>query len=141
VVRAVGIDVCEIARLERALAGAAGDRLLARVFTADERAYCEGRGAGRLESYAARFAAKEAVAKALGTGIGKAVPWGDVEVVCEAGRAPCLRLGPRAAVIAADRGVVRWHLSLSHAGGVAVAVVVAEGPLSATESDDGAAGG
>jgi holo-[acyl-carrier protein] synthase len=99
------------------------------VFTDAERAYCDGRGVARIESYAARFAAKEAVAKALGTGIGAALPWREVEVVRLAEALPTLRLGPRGVALAAERGIVRWHLSLSHAAGVAIAMVVAEGLL------------
>lgn len=136
-VRAIGLDVCEIARLARALDGPAGTRFLARVFTDEEQAYCDGRGAARVASYAARFAAKEAVAKALGTGIGAALAWRDVEVLRALDAPPTLRLSPRAEALAAGRGIVRWHLALSHAGGVAVAMVVAEGRLSeASPADD-----
>lgn len=134
-VRAVGIDLCDVARLARALEGDAGARMRARVFTADEQAYCDARGAARLDSYAARFAAKEAVAKALGTGIGAALPWRDVEVRRDADAPPVLRLGPRAAALAAARGIAHWHLALSHAGGMAVAMVVGEGPLTPPGTD------
>jgi holo-[acyl-carrier protein] synthase len=136
VVRAIGIDVCDVARLGRALEGPPGERLRERVFTAAERTYCEGRGIARIESYAARFAAKEAVAKALGTGVGAALPWRDVEVVREDGAPPSLRLGPRASALAAERGIARWHLALSHAAGVAVAMVVAEGGVTGSPEGD-----
>lgn len=139
-VRAVGIDVCDVARLARALEGEAGRRLRERVFTPEECAYCEGRGAARLESYAARFAAKEAVAKALGTGIGAALAWRDVEVVRAGTAPPALRLGGRARTLAAERGVERWHVALSHAAGVAVAMVVAEGDVSGPSTPSAAAG-
>lgn len=129
-VRAIGIDVCDVARLGRALEGAPGERLRERVFTAEERAYCEGRGVAALESYAARFAAKEAVAKALGTGVGAALPWRDVEVVRAGDAPPRLRLGPQARALAARQGIERWHLALSHAAGIAIAMVVAEGAVS-----------
>lgn len=140
-VRAIGIDVCDVARLGRALEGAPGGRLRDRVFTDEEQAYCEGRGVGRIQSYAARFAAKEAVAKALGTGIGAALPWRDVEVVRANDSSPTLRLGPHAQALAADRGIARWHLALSHAAGVAVAMVVAEGALTEPSRGDVEAGG
>ena len=74
-----GVDVCEIARIRRALEGPAGDRFLARVFTEGERAYCEARRKTRFASYAARFAAKEAAMKALGTGWGQGVGWREFE--------------------------------------------------------------
>lgn len=139
-VRAIGIDVCDVARLARALEGAAGERLRERVFTEEECAYCESRGVRRVESYAARFAAKEAVAKALGTGIGAALPWRDVEVVRSPDAGPTLRFGARARALARARGITTWHVSLSHAGGVAVAMVVGEGAVRATSPPDGETG-
>src|SRR5438094_1683369 len=77
----LGVDVCDVARIRRALEGRAGGRFQARVFTAAEQAYCEARRRGRFASYAARFAAKEAAMKALGTGWAQGVCWRDVEVV------------------------------------------------------------
>jgi holo-[acyl-carrier protein] synthase len=127
VIVGIGIDVCDVARLRRALTGRTGERFRERVFTAGEVAYCEGRGRGRVESYAARFAAKEAVAKALGTGIGGRMTWRDVAVVARPGRAPMLRVAGRARQTAEARGVRRWHVTLTHAAGVAIALVVAEG--------------
>ncbi len=111
----VGIDVVQVSRLERALART--PRLADRLFTTQE----QGRPA---ESLAARFAAKEAVAKALGAPGG--LRWKDAEVVAlESGR-PVLRLHGGVAEEAASQGITTWHLSLSHDGGVATAVVVAE---------------
>jgi holo-[acyl-carrier protein] synthase len=140
VVRAIGIDVCDVGRLGRALEGAHGRRLCDRLFTEAERAYCDARGVGRVASYAARFAAKEAVAKALGTGIGAALAWREVEVVRLDDTPPALRLGPRARALAAERGIAHWHLSLSHAAGVAVAMVVAEDAASGAPPVGDAAG-
>src|SRR5438094_771006 len=77
----LGVDVCDVARIRRALEGRAGGRFQARVFTAAEQAYCEARRRGRFASYAARFAAKEAAMKALGTGWAEGVGWRDFEVV------------------------------------------------------------
>jgi holo-[acyl-carrier protein] synthase len=113
-----GVDVVEISRFDRALARH-GERLLARVFTPQERAQCQ----GRVASLAARFAAKEAAAKALGTGIG-AVRWVDLEIVTDAHGAPHLRLHGEANRRAAALGVTAWAVSLSHSRGCAVAVVV-----------------
>ena len=111
----VGVDVVDVARLERVLART--PRLAARLFTDAE--------LGRpVASLAARFAAKEAVAKALGAPGG--LRWRDAEVVSgERGR-PRLALHGGVAEEAAAQGIRVWHLSLSHDGGIATAVVVAE---------------
>ncbi len=122
-----GVDVAEIARLERALGARWGDRFAARVFTEGERTWCEGRGRRRrAESYAARFAAKEAVMKALGTGPGRRAGWREIEVVRAPGEAPSLRLHGRALATAERAGIAGFALSLSHGAGIAIAVVVAE---------------
>ncbi len=113
-----GIDVVEIPRFEQALARH-GERLLKRLFTPQERAQCQGRGA----SLAARFAAKEAAAKALGTGIG-AVRWVDIEILTDTRGAPRLHLHGEAQRQAEGLGVASWAVSLSHSRGCAVAVVV-----------------
>ena len=109
-----------------------GLRLLARyagrfedkVFTDGERAYCRGR-AHRAEHFAARWAAKEATLKALG--VPEGLSWPELEVVSTEGR-PTLALHGAAAQAMAAMGVSRLHLSLTHAGGQAAAVVIAEGP-------------
>ena len=111
----VGIDVVDVARFERVLART--PRLADRLFTPDERAR-------PIASLAARFAAKEAVAKALGAPGG--LRWRDAEVVSgERGR-PRLRVHGGVAEEAEAQGIRTWHLSLSHDGGLATAVVVAE---------------
>jgi holo-[acyl-carrier protein] synthase len=123
----IGIDAVDIGRFRKVL-----DRrpsIVERVFTDAERADATGRG-DAAEHLAARFAAKEAVMKALGTGIG-GFALRDVEVVrtggTGAGRgAPSLRLSDRAASLAADRGVRRWHVSLTHTEDLALAMVLAE---------------
>ena len=112
----VGVDVVEVERIARALART--PTLAARLFTAQER------GEARAESLAARFAAKEAVAKALGAPGG--LRWVDAEVVREQGGRPRLVLHGGVAEEAAAQGIATWHLSLSHDGGIATAVVVAE---------------
>ena len=120
-----GIDLCEVERIEKAMAAPHGERFRERVFTAGEIAYAE-RKANRAERYAARFAAKEAVLKALGVGIG-AAGFREVEVVRGDDGAPGLLLVGRAAALAAARGIRWWHISLTHTDLVAVASVVAEG--------------
>lgn len=121
-----GVDLAEIDRIERALAASHGARLRDRVFTAGEQAYCESRGRGRGQSYAARFAAKEAVMKALGVGWGRHAAWHEIEVVRERGAAPRLVLSGRAEATARRRGIARCSLSLTHAANLAIAFVVAE---------------
>ncbi len=122
-----GVDVTEIARLERALGARWGARFAARVFTEGERAWCEGRNPRlRAESYAARFAAKEAMMKALGTGPGQRAGWHEIEVVRVAGQSPSIRLHGRALATAERAGIAGFALSLTHGAGIAIAVVVAE---------------
>ena len=111
----VGIDVVDVKRLGQSLERTPG--LGARLFTESEREL-------PLESLAARFAAKEAVAKALGAPGGLA--WLDAEVVRLEGGCPSLRVTGSVAAAAQARGVAGWHVSLSHDGGVAAATVIAE---------------
>ena len=118
----IGVDAVDVERFRAVLARRPS--LLERLFTDDERAVAAGRDAS--PRLAARFAAKEAVMKALRVGIGAAA-FRDVEVVRSDGGAPCLALRGRAAALAEARGVRRWHVSLTHTDVVAVASVVAEG--------------
>lgn len=111
----VGTDVVAVKRLERALARV--PRLRDRVFTAGERDLPP-------RSLAVRFAAKEAVAKALGSP--GTLSWHDVTLVKGSHGEPRLVVTGACAALAAARGVDRWHVSLSHDGGMAVAFVVAE---------------
>jgi holo-[acyl-carrier protein] synthase len=113
----------EAARIERAIARH-GERFYARFFTPAERAYC-GDVPTRL---AARIAAKEAVAKALGTGIGD-VRWVDIEVLGDERRRPYLVLHGQAAALAAELGLHHWEISLSHTHELAIAFVVATGQV------------
>lgn len=102
-----------------------GERFLQRVFTPDEIAYCYAKKSFA-ESLAARFAAKEAGAKALGTGISRGVGWKELEVRRRPGQRPELHLSGRAAEIAAALGIRRLSLSLTHTREMSMAVVVAE---------------
>lgn len=124
----VGVDAVDVARFRRAIERR--PNLSARVFTEAERDDAA-RGGDPAERLAARFAAKEAVMKALGSGLG-GFALRDVEVVRAPGSgptagAPSLRLAAAAAELARTRRVSRWHLSLTHTAQLAVAVVVAEG--------------
>lgn len=121
----LGTDVIEIARIRRSLERF-GRRFTERIFTAGEITYCESRGVGRAESYAARFAAKEAAAKALGTGIARGVTWLEIEITRLPGRPPQIAFSGRAAERAATLGVVNSSLSLTHARDFALAVVALE---------------
>ena len=118
---AVGVDMIEIARIERGIARHA-DRFLHRFFTEQEIAYCN----GRIPSLAGRFAIKEAVGKALGTGIGD-INWTDVEVVCDGRGKPELHLHNRADTLATSKGWATWDISLSHTDTHAIGFVVALG--------------
>lgn len=120
-----GIDLAEVERVRRSVERF-GDRFLERVFTEAERAYA-GDGPRRDEHLAARFAAKEAVFKALGTGWAQGVGWTDIEVAREASGKPVLALHGRAHEIAESMGVRTWHVSLTHTGTMAMASVIAEG--------------
>ena len=120
-----GIDIVEIARIAR-LIDAHGGHFLERVFTGAERTYCDLGGRRRVEHYAARFAAKEAALKVLGTGWRGGIAWTDVEVTRDAAGRPGIRLEGESAQIAAQRGIDRWHVSLSHIETHAVASVIGE---------------
>lgn len=120
-----GVDLIEIARVEHLLSRYS-ERFLARVFTPAEILYCRGRTA----ELAARFAAKEAVSKALGVGVRMiardGVHWQDVEVVGDPRGKPLIHLYGRAAERAAELGLAEWAISLSHTREHAIAFVVAQ---------------
>ena len=120
-----GIDLCEVDRIEKAMASPHGARFRERVFTSGEIAYAEPK-ANRAERYAARFAAKEAGMKALGTGWQNGVSWHDLEVVNLPSGRPTLRLHGKAAEIAERLGVRNVSLSLTHTSRQAMALVILE---------------
>ena len=119
-----GVDIAEVKRVQQAL-DRFGDRFLLRVFTPDEVRYCTKRH-NVAERLAARFAAKEAAMKAIGTGWRNGVSWRDFEVARQPGGRPLLRLSGRGAEIAAALGCRRTHLSLSHTASQAIAYVILE---------------
>lgn len=114
----VGIDIVEVPRIRRVLERW-GERFLKRIYTTQEIAYCQ----GRAPQLASRFAAKEAVMKALGTGI-RGVGWREVEVLRQRGRAPALQLHGRAQSRARALGITELALSLTHSDHYALASVV-----------------
>jgi holo-[acyl-carrier protein] synthase len=123
-----GVDVIEVERIARALTNPrTGERFRERVYTGRETAYCESRGRPRFQSYAARFAAKEAVMKAMGTGWNSNPGWRDIEVVRERGRPPAIVLSGKAAEYACRKGIIAFHVSLTHTAASALAHVIAEG--------------
>ena len=120
----IGVDIVEIERLREVLQRQQ-DRFVRRVFTEGEQEYCRAHR-DPVPHYAARFAAKEALFKALGTGWAKGISWRDAEVVREAVKAPVLVLHGQAEKLSLALGARATHLSLSHSRGFAVAVVVIE---------------
>ena len=123
-----GIDAIEIGRIKEAIEHPrTGERFRARVFTPAEVAYCESRQRVKYQSYAARFAAKEAAMKAMGTGWNRNVGWGEIEVVRERGKAPTLVLHGKSAVFARKKNISVFHLSITHTAHQAIAHVIAEG--------------
>ncbi len=124
-IKGIGTDIVEVGRMERECRRH-GDGFLARIFCSAEVDYCEGKRR-RFESYAARFAAKEAFLKALGADGGEGISWLDIEVVLDEGGRPGLALHGRAHEVARERGVAGVFVSLSHSGDIATAVAVLEG--------------
>ena len=119
-----GIDIAEVARVAESIQRF-GDRFLQRVFTAGEIRYCDSK-ANSAERYAARFAAKEAAMKALGTGWNHGVRWRDVEVFREPGRRPTIKFHGKAAEFAARMQTKNISLSISHTSEQAIASVILE---------------
>ena len=120
----VGTDLAEVERIGKSVERF-GDRFLARIYTARERSYAMGK-ANWAERLAARFAAKEAGMKAIGTGLSRGVSWQHLEVINEPSGRPTLRLHGTALEIANAKGVKRISLSLTHTKEIAFAVVILE---------------
>ena len=119
-----GVDIAEVPRIRESIKRF-GERFLNRVFTAGEIEYCEAK-ASKFESYAARFAAKEAGMKALGTGWNHGVRWRDIEVVRRKGQRPTLQFHGQAAVFAEKLGANNIALSITHTADQALAHVILE---------------
>jgi holo-[acyl-carrier protein] synthase len=120
-VKGIGVDLCDVDRMRVVLERT--PTLRERVFTEAEQAYCE-RRRDPAERYAARWAAKEAVLKAMGAGVG-GCRWRDIEVVRAESGAPSVRLHETAAALATERGIGRWLLTMTHTHLVAEAIAVA----------------
>jgi holo-[acyl-carrier protein] synthase len=120
-----GVDIAEVKRIQAAV-NRFGERFLKRVFTSAELRYCMAKP-NAAERLAARFAAKEAGMKAIGTGLRLGVTWQDVEVLRMPGQRPVLKFNGKAAEFAARLGCKRTHLSLSHTKEQAIAHVILEG--------------
>jgi len=120
-----GIDIGEVPRIREAIERH-GQRFLNRIFTEGEIQYCESK-ANRVERYAARFAAKEAGMKALGTGWNHGVRWRDIEVARKPGGRPTLLLHGKAAEFAGQLGATNIALSITHTAEQAMAQVILEG--------------
>lgn len=124
----VGVDLVEVERVRRSLEDPKiGQRFRARVYTKNEIEYCEGKQRGKYESYAGRFAAKEAVMKALGRGWGSKVGWLDIEVLPTLGGKPEVYLRNKTSIYAQELGIQSFSLSIAHTKQLAVAYVIAQG--------------
>ena len=122
-----GVDLAEVDRIQQALEDSRiGRRFRQRVFTEKEIAYCENKRRGKYESYAGRFAAKEAVMKALGRGWGSKVCWLDIEVVRARSGKPEIALHDKTAELADQLGIRRWALSITHTKQHGLAYVIAQ---------------
>ena len=119
-----GVDIVEVYRIRDAVART--PRFAERVFTEAERAYCNAKGKAAAQSYAGRFAAKEAFLKALKTGWRGKIGWHDIEVVHDELGAPQLTITGEAQKLLTNTGVTRIHLSISHTAEHAVAHVILE---------------
>ena len=119
----IGIDVIEIERVEKAIE-TFGDRFLARIFTVDERDYCLRQNRPAVH-FAARWSAKEATSKALGTGIGEFLSWGDMEVVRRQSGEPEMVLSGDGLEFCSQHGIDQIKVSLTHAKHYAAANAVA----------------
>ena len=120
----LGVDITEVDRIQGAIERQ-GERLLKRIYTPAEIAYCE-RFKNKFERYAGRFAVKEAAMKALGTGWSRGVRWVDIEVVREKGGKPALKLAGEAKQIAERMGVKNIAITITHTEKQALAQVIFE---------------
>ena len=120
----IGIDIVEVYRIRETIERT--PRFVERVYTKDERRYCDSKGAAAAASYAGRFAAKEAFLKALKTGWKGKISWHDVEVMSDADGVPTVSVKGEAKRLLKELGAERIHLSISHTAEHAVAHVILE---------------
>jgi holo-[acyl-carrier protein] synthase len=120
----IGVDIVEVYRIRETVART--PRFVERVFTPEERVYCQAKGAAAAQSFAARFAAKEAFLKALQTGWRGKITWHDVEIISGKNNVPHLEVRREAKRILENSGANRVHLSMSHTTDHAIAQVVLE---------------
>lgn len=120
----IGVDIVEVYRIRETITRT--PRFTERVFTERERAYCESKGAAGAQSYAGRFAAKEAFLKALQTGWRGKITWHDIEIMSDEMGVPTLLIRDEAERLLKAKGAVRVHLSISHTTEHAVAQVILE---------------
>jgi len=119
-----GIDLVEIARIER-MVGEHGERFLHRCFTPREVAYADASPRKRIERLAGRFAAKEAILKALGTGWREGIAWRDMEILPDTLGRPMLTLSGEAAALARRQGIGAWSISITHTEALAMGSAIA----------------
>jgi holo-[acyl-carrier protein] synthase len=124
VIVSIGIDIIEVYRISETLART--PRFVERVFTEKERAYCEAKGAASAQSFAARFAAKEAFLKALKTGWRGKITWQDMEILNDEQGVPSLTISGEAEEVLKKTGANKIHLSMSHTTDHATAQVILE---------------
>ncbi len=120
----IGVDIIEVYRIRETIERT--PRFVDRVYTPAERAYCDQKGAAAAQSYAARFAAKEAFLKALKTGWSGKITWHDIEIVSDENRVPSLKISNEAKRLVDAMGATDIHLSISHTTEHAVAQVILE---------------
>src|SRR5215203_299335 len=120
----IGIDIVEVYRIAETIQRT--PRFVERVFTAKERVYCDAKGAASAQSYAARFAAKEAFLKALKTGWRGRITWQDMEILNDAQGVPAMEIKGEARVLLENLGADKIHLSISHTTDHAVAQIILE---------------
>ena len=120
----IGIDIVEVYRIRETISRT--PRFVERVYTESERRYCEAKGAAAAQSFAARFAAKEAFLKALKTGWRGKITWHDIEIISDESGVPSLKISGEAQKILENLGADKIHLSLSHTTEHAVAQVILE---------------
>ena len=122
-IKGTGVDIVEIKRIRQSLDN---EKFINRIFTAQEQSYCNGRNIMRASSYAARFAAKEAVVKAFGTGM-RGGTWQDIEIVVDEAGAPHVKLYGYFSYSATKRKIYNIFISLSHSKDYAIAQAILEG--------------